>query len=88
MLMGQYPNDEDMAAVQKGQAGAPVGKPRRVAEMMALLPGGSGLLVPEAPRVVASAVSLAVIPVKAVQPADAAKTVIKPAAATSGLPLR
>jgi len=27
-LLGQYPNEEDMAAVQKGQAGAPIGKPR------------------------------------------------------------
>lgn len=35
MLMGQYPSEEDMAAVQKGQAGAPIGKPRRVAEMLA-----------------------------------------------------
>ncbi len=26
-LMGLYPNDDDMAAVRKGQAGAPVGKP-------------------------------------------------------------
>ncbi|MEO7548477.1 MAG: penicillin-binding protein 2, partial [Ramlibacter sp.] len=27
-LLNQYPNDEDLAAVRKGQAGAPVGKPR------------------------------------------------------------
>ena len=27
-LLGQYPNDEDMAAVRKGMAGAPIGKPR------------------------------------------------------------
>jgi penicillin-binding protein 2 len=32
-LMGQYPNEEDMAAVSKGQAAAPIGKPRLVAEM-------------------------------------------------------
>jgi len=42
MLLGQYPSEEDMAAVQKGQAGAPIGKPRRAAEMTAFLPGGSG----------------------------------------------
>ena len=42
MLMGQYPNDEDMAAVQKGQAAAPIGKPRSLADMTALLPGGNG----------------------------------------------
>ena len=32
-LMGQYPNDEDMAAVRKGQAAAPIGKPRLVADV-------------------------------------------------------
>ena len=42
MLLGQYPSEEDMAAVQKGQAGPPIGKPRRVAEIIALLPGMSG----------------------------------------------
>ena len=85
MLMGQYPNDEDMAAVQKGQAGPPIGKPRRVAEMTALLPAGSALLVPDAPKVAASAVGLAVIPVKAAKTADVAKVTVKPAAAASGL---
>ena len=88
MLLGQYPNDEDMAAVQKGQAGAPIGKPRRVAEMTALLGAGSGLLVPEAPRVAASAAGLAVIPVKATKPADVAKVVVKPAVAASSVLLR
>ena len=32
-LLGQYPNDEDMAAVKKGQAGTPIGKPRIAADM-------------------------------------------------------
>ncbi len=32
-LLGQMPNDEDMAAVKKGQAGAPIGKPKRAAEV-------------------------------------------------------
>jgi len=32
-LLGQHPNDEDMAAVRKGQAGAPIGKPRLVADI-------------------------------------------------------
>ncbi len=36
-LLGQYPNDEDMAAVKKGLASAPIGKPRLAAEMA--LPG-------------------------------------------------
>ena len=33
-LLGQYPNDEDMAAVKKGQAGAPLGKPRLASEVV------------------------------------------------------
>ncbi len=32
-LMGQYPSEEDLAAVQKGQALAPIGKPRAAAEV-------------------------------------------------------
>jgi penicillin-binding protein 2 len=32
-LAGQYPNEEDMAAVSKGQAAAPIGKPRAVADV-------------------------------------------------------
>ena len=46
MLLGQYPSEEDMAAVQKGMAAAPIGKPRRVADMPALLATGSGAAVP------------------------------------------
>lgn len=33
LLQGQYPSEEDIAAVQKGLAGAPIGTPRRVADM-------------------------------------------------------
>ena len=33
LLMGQYPNEADLAAVSKGQATAPMGKPLAVAEM-------------------------------------------------------
>jgi penicillin-binding protein 2 len=33
VLMGQYPNAEDLAAVTKGQATAPMGKPRLVSEV-------------------------------------------------------
>ena len=32
-LLGQYPNDEDMAAVRKGVAAAPIGKPRPASEV-------------------------------------------------------
>jgi penicillin-binding protein 2 len=30
VLLGQYPSEEDMAAVKKGQAAAPMGKPRKL----------------------------------------------------------
>ena len=32
-LMGQYPSEQDIAAVKLGQAGAPIGKPRLAAEV-------------------------------------------------------
>jgi penicillin-binding protein 2 len=42
LLLGQYPSEEDMAAVQKGAAGAPIGKPRLAADMVgALVPGAA-----------------------------------------------
>jgi penicillin-binding protein 2 len=37
LLLGQYPSEEDMAAVREGKAKAPIGKPRRAADMP--LPG-------------------------------------------------
>ncbi|MBC7608442.1 MAG: penicillin-binding protein 2, partial [Polaromonas sp.] len=49
MLLGQYPSEEDMAAVQKGMAAAPMGKPRRAADMTALLPVGSVPAMQDAP---------------------------------------
>ncbi len=33
VLLGQYPNEEDLAAVQKGQAAAPIGKPREASQV-------------------------------------------------------
>ena len=33
LLLGQYPSEEDMAAMRAGQAGPPIGTPRRVADM-------------------------------------------------------
>jgi penicillin-binding protein 2 len=32
-LLGQYPSEEDLAAVRKGQAAAPIGKPRKASEV-------------------------------------------------------
>ncbi len=33
LLLGQYPSEEDIAAVQRGEAGAPIGKPRIATEV-------------------------------------------------------
>jgi penicillin-binding protein 2 len=33
VLLGQYPNEEDLLAVSKGQATAPIGKPRALADV-------------------------------------------------------
>ena len=41
VLLGQYPSEVDMAAVQKGLAAAPIGKPRLAAEMTGLLGSGT-----------------------------------------------
>ncbi len=59
VLMGQYPNDEDMLAVQKGLAAAPIGKPRAAADMAALVGSGpagavSAAVAVAAPALVAS----------------------------------
>ena len=50
VLLGQYPSEEDMAALKLGKAGAPIGKPRRAQDMTNLLPGGASVagLVPAA----------------------------------------
>ena len=45
-LMGQYPNDEDMAAVRKGQAMAPIGKPLAAAKVPLPRAGASSAVVP------------------------------------------
>ena len=37
-LLGQYPSEEDIAAVQKGQAGPPIGKPRKASEVPLIAP--------------------------------------------------
>ena len=65
VLMGQYPNEEDMAAVQKGLAAAPIGKPRLAADMVGLLASGNGTA--SQPVAAASAASVAVA--KVVKPA-------------------
>ena len=44
-LMNQYPSEEDLAAVRKGLAAAPIGKPR-VASEVAWPPGAASAAVP------------------------------------------
>ncbi|MDO8442475.1 MAG: penicillin-binding protein 2 [Polaromonas sp.] len=57
VLLGQYPSEEDMTAMQKGLAGAPIGKPRAAAEMAGLPapPPAAGVQAAEA---IASATAL------------------------------
>ncbi len=54
MLQGQYPSEEDMAAVQKGLAGAPIGKPRRAADLVGVMSAGGAGAAP-APATAAAA---------------------------------
>jgi len=53
VIMGQYPSQEDIDAVQKGQATRPIGKPRAVASVP--WPPKAAELVVEEPIVAASA---------------------------------
>ncbi|WP_411885049.1 penicillin-binding protein 2 [Polaromonas sp. YR568] len=41
VLLGQYPSEEDMVAVQKGLAAAPIGKPRQAADMAGVMSAGN-----------------------------------------------
>ena len=77
VLMGQYPNAEDMLAVQKGLAAAPIGKPLMAADMAALV--GSG-----PPGVMTTA---AVLPAAAASAAQV-KSPVKTAAAPAGVAAR
>jgi penicillin-binding protein 2 len=67
MLMNQYPNEEDMAAVSKGQATAPIGKPRVASE------------VPWPPKPIITAASAGAAPVTP----GASDAVLMPAAVAS-----
>ncbi len=89
MLMGLYPSEEDMAAVQKGAAAAPIGKPRRVAEMTALLPVLNGAPAAELAKAAASPASFASAPpaVAAVPAAAPARPAASQAVARLASPL-
>ena len=77
VLMGQYPNEEDMLAVQKGLAAAPIGKPRTAADMAGLLASGSGA----ASQPVAAASAVATVVGQATKSTDLIKPILKTAAA-------
>ena len=85
-LAGQYPSEEDMLAVQAGRAAAPIGKPRSVLEMNALLTGdAAGMLAAAATQKAESAnaasakskdkVTQAAKPVKSAKAAETKKRI-------------
>jgi penicillin-binding protein 2 len=84
VISGVYPSQEDIDAVQKGQATRPIGKPRTVASVP--WPPKAAELAVEEPVVAASAAEKAAAAaaekaaLAAAKPASAAA---KPAAATS-----
>lgn len=72
-LMNQYPSEEDLAAVRKGQAAAPIGKPR-VAADVAWLP--KALLPADAAAESGVAPALTVMPVGSPVPAGSASAAV------------
>jgi penicillin-binding protein 2 len=80
VIMGQYPSQEDIDAVQKGQATRPIGKARAVASVP--WPPKAAELVVEEPIVAASAAekaaSAAAAAVKAASAAAKAAVAQKP----------
>jgi penicillin-binding protein 2 len=83
VIMGQYPSQEDIEAVQKGQATRPIGKPRTVASVP-WPPKAAELAVEEPIAAASAAASVASSPVKAASaPAKTASAAAKPASAPS-----
>ncbi|WP_284618262.1 penicillin-binding protein 2 [Aquabacterium humicola] len=74
-LMGLYPTEEDIAAVQQGQAPAPLKPPRRIADVAFRSAVPASAVVPAAASVPAAGSPIAVGPVGAVgrQPAGASR---------------
>ena len=73
-LAGQYPNDDDLAAVQKAQAPAPLGKPRTVADIAWFNTGPAATSTPAA-----TATMAVTPPVVAASAAPAVSAPAKPA---------
>jgi penicillin-binding protein 2 len=82
VIMGQYPSQEDIEAVQKGQATRPIGKPRSVASVP--WPPKAAELAVEEPIVAASAAEKAAAALKAAT--AAAKVASAPGAAVAQKP--
>jgi penicillin-binding protein 2 len=81
VIMGQYPSQEDIEAVQKGQATRPIGKPRTVASVP-WPPKAAELAVEEPIAAASAAASVASSPVKAASaPAKTASAAAKSASA-------
>jgi penicillin-binding protein 2 len=76
-LMGQYPSEEDMAAVRLGKATAPIGKPRNAADV-AWPPAGNDAAAAAANGAAAFAPT---VPAPATAPMGAAAAVVPAAAA-------
>jgi penicillin-binding protein 2 len=85
VIMGQYPSQEDIEAVQKGQATRPIGKPRAVASVP--WPPKAAELAVEEPIVAASAAEKAASAAEkaALAAAKPASAAAKPASATSAV---
>jgi len=82
-LMNQYPNEQDLAAVQKGQAQTPMGQPRAVAEVPGM-PVAPAAGVASPANSATPAVAAASAPASAVAMASAASlTPMPPASAAS-----
>jgi penicillin-binding protein 2 len=86
VIMGQYPSQEDIEAVQKGQATRPIGKPRAVANVP--WPPKAAELAVEEPIVAASAAERAASAAEkaasaAAKPASASAPVVQKAAASA-----
>ena len=80
VIMGQYPSQEDIDAVQKGQATRPIGKPRAVASVP--WPPKAAELAVEEPIVAASAAE------KAASAAERAASAAAKTASASVLPAK
>lgn len=86
VLLGQYPSEEDMKAVQNGVAAAPTGQPRLVSEMNAQLAASSTAVTPATPKLEALPVNNSKL--KTTNAVTAGKTTaLAPAAAASAPPV-